>query len=104
MTLLTRKMRRDARARRGQFAAVIVTVFLGMALFALSYDAYSNLKASYQRVFDITHFADFTASGGDTQAILAAGRAVPGVAVATERRVADVPVRVNGRKLLGRVI
>jgi len=104
MTLLTRKMRRDARARRGQFAAVIVTVFLGMALFALSYDAYSNLKASYQRVFDITHFADFTASGGDTQAILTAGRTVPGVVVATERRVADVPVRVNGRKLLGRVI
>jgi putative ABC transport system permease protein len=102
--LLGRKMRRDARARRGQFAAVIVTVFLGMALFALSYDAYANLKASYQRVFDITHFADFTASGGDTQAILAAGRAVPGVATVGERRVADVPVRVDGRKLLGRVV
>src|SRR5665647_3538173 len=68
------------------------------------YDAYSNPKAAYQRVFDITHFADFAASGGDTQAILTAGRTVPGVAVATERRVADVPVQVNGRKLLGRVI
>ncbi len=66
VSLLARKMRRDVRARRGQFAAVVVTVFLGLVLFALSYDAYANLKASYRRVFDITHFADFTVSGGDT--------------------------------------
>ena len=104
MSLLARKMRRDVRARRGQFAAVVVTIFLGLALFALSYDAYANLKASYQRVFDITHFADFTASGGDTTAILAAGRALPGVSTAYERRIADVAVRVGDHKLLGRLV
>jgi len=97
-------MRRDMRLRRGQFAAVIVTVSLGLALFALSYDAYANLKASYQRVFDITHFADFTAGGGDTVAILSAGRALPGVSSASVRRVADVPVKVEGHKLVGRLV
>ena len=104
MSILSRKMRRDVRTRRGQFVAVVVTVFLGLMLFALSYDAYSNLKASYQRVFEITRFADFTVSDGDTQAILADGRALPGVATAYERRVADVPVRVGGHKLLGRLV
>lgn len=104
MSLLARKMRRDVRARRGQFVAVVVTIFLGLVLFALSYDAYANLKASYQRVFDVTGFADFTASGGDTAAILAAGRALPGVETAVRRRVADVPVVVAGHKLLGRLV
>ncbi len=104
MSLLTRKMRRDVRARRGQFAAVILTIFLGLVLFALSYDAYANLKASYQRVFDITRFADFTVSGGDTQAILAEGKAVRGVATAARRRVADVPVTVGDQKLIGRLV
>jgi putative ABC transport system permease protein len=104
VSLLSRKMRRDVRARRGQFVAVVVTVFLGLVLFALSYDAYVNLKASYQRVFDITHFADFTASGGDTAAIVAAGESAPGVSAAYERRIADVAVRVGDRKLLGRLV
>lgn len=104
MSLLARKMRRDVRRRRGQFLAVVVTIFLGLALFALSYDAYANLKASYQRVFDVTHFADFTASGGDTAAILAAGATLPSVSGAYERRIADVPVRVGDHKLLGRLV
>ena len=104
MSLLARKMRRDVRARRGQFVAVVVTIFLGSVLFALSYDAYANLKASYQRVFDLTGFADFTVSGGDTGAMLAAGEALPGVETALRRRVADVPVAVDGHKLLGRLV
>ena len=104
MSLLARKMRRDVRARRGQFVAVVVTIFLGLVLFALSYDAYANLKASYQRVFDLTGFADFTVSGGDTGAMLAAGEALPGVETALRRRVADVPVAAAGHKLLGRLV
>lgn len=104
MNLLARKMRRDVRSRRGQFVAVMATVFLGLVLFALSYDAYANLKASYQRVFDITHFADFTVTGGDVAKILAVGRTLPGVSGASERRVADVPVVVNGHKLIGRLV
>jgi putative ABC transport system permease protein len=104
MTVLRRKLRRDIRARRSQFLAVVVTIGLGLTLFALSYDAYRNLLASYQRVFDLTGFADFTIAGGETSTILREGRALPGVEAATERRVADVPLRIEGRKLLGRVV
>jgi putative ABC transport system permease protein len=101
---MRRKLWRDMRARRAQFVAVVVTVGLGLTLFALSYDAYRNLLASYQRVFDLTGFADYTIAGGDSKAILRAGEAVPGVETAVERRVADVPLRLGGRKLLGRVV
>ncbi|HUS82857.1 MAG TPA: ABC transporter permease, partial [Dehalococcoidia bacterium] len=104
LTLLARKARRDMRARLGQFAAVTVIIFIGVALFALSYDAYRNLVASYDRVFVVTRFADFTASGGDVESIVAAGRALPGVDVVSERRVADVPIKVGDHKLLGRLV
>ena len=92
------------RARLGQFAAVTVIIFIGVALFALSYDAYRNLVASYDRVFVVTRFADFTVSGGDVESIVAAGRALSGVDVVAERRVADVPIRVGDHKLLGRLV
>ncbi len=104
MKVLRRKLWRDMGARRAQFLAVIVTIGLGLTLFALSYDAYRNLLASYQRVFDLTGFADHTIAGGDTKAIVNAGEAVPGVETVIERRVADVPLRLDGRKLLGRVV
>ena len=103
-SLLARKLRRDMRGRAGQFLAVVAVVFLGVTLFGLSYDAYRNLIASYDRVFVLTHFADYTIAGGDTDAILAAGRDVPGVAEAAERRVADAPVRVGDQTLLGRLV
>jgi len=102
--VLRRKLRRDMGARRAQFLAVIVTIGLGLTLFALSYDAYRNLLASYQRMFDLTGFADYTIAGGDTEAILKEGADVPGVAAAAPRRVADVPLRLDGDKLLGRVV
>ncbi|MEZ5126641.1 MAG: FtsX-like permease family protein [Thermoleophilia bacterium] len=102
--LLARKLRRDMRGRAGQFLAVVIVVFLGVTLFGLSYDAYRNLIASYDRVFVLTNFADHTIAGGDTDAILAAGRRVPGVAEAAERRVADAPVKVGDTTLLGRLV
>ncbi len=104
MSILRRKLWRDMAARRAQFLAVVVTIGLGLTLFALSYDAYRNLLASYQRVFDLTDFADYTIGGGDTGAVLRAGEVVPGVETALERRVADVPLRLDGHKLLGRVV
>lgn len=104
MIVLRRKLRRDMRARRAQFLAVVVTIGLGLTLFALSYDAYRNLLASYQRVFDLTGFADYTIAGGDSAAVLTEGAAVPGVEATLGRRVADVPLRIAGRKLLGRVV
>ena len=36
------KLRRDLRRQWGQFAAIVVTIFLGVTLFGASYDAYRN--------------------------------------------------------------
>ena len=46
--LLRRKVLRDLRRRRSQIAAVAVTVFLGILLFAANHDAARNLDASYR--------------------------------------------------------
>jgi putative ABC transport system permease protein len=66
------KLWRDLRRRRAQFAALAVTLFLGIALFATSYDAFLNLQASYQELYARTHFADLTVTGGDLAVAAAA--------------------------------
>jgi putative ABC transport system permease protein len=105
VSVLEVKLRRDLVARRAQFVAVGVTIFLGLALFAVAYDAYLNLKASYARVFVDLHFADYTASGGRVREFAAAARATAGVAQVSTRSVADVPLRVAGsHKVLGRLV
>ncbi|NIA25411.1 MAG: FtsX-like permease family protein [Gammaproteobacteria bacterium] len=105
MSILDRKLRRDLRARRSQFIAVIVTIVLGIALFGGSYDAYLNLTASYDQMFVTLNTADMTISGGDTEAIVAAAREVDGVEDVSTRSVAEVPVRIDGHhKMLGRLV
>jgi putative ABC transport system permease protein len=102
--LLRRSMLREVRARRGPFLAVIVTVVLGVALFGASYDAFLNLTASYEQLYTETHFADVTAVGGDPATIAQAAAAVPDVQATSTRSVADVPIKVGDRQLLGRAI
>ncbi len=103
--ILRRKLLRDMRRRRGQFAAVVLTIFLGIVLFGASYDAFLNLKASYQSLFDDLRFAHVTTVGGDTQAIADEVAARPEVVAVTTRTVADIPFRLGGNhKLLGRVV
>ncbi|HEX6128690.1 MAG TPA: FtsX-like permease family protein [Candidatus Limnocylindria bacterium] len=104
MSLLERKLARDVGRHRWQFVAILVTVFLGVALFAASYDAYSNLQTSYDTLFERTRFAAFTAEGGDPDEVAAALRQVPGVAAVEARRVADLPFRVGDRTLVGRLV
>ena len=53
---------RDLCRQPTQAAAITVTLFLGAALFAASYDAYRNLQASYDRVFAETNTADLPSS------------------------------------------
>ena len=67
--LLRRSLRRDLIARRAQFVAIGVTILLGVALFGASYDAFQNLTASYQGLYDDLGFADLTIIGGSPQAI-----------------------------------
>lgn len=101
--ILLTKTLRDLRRRLAQFAAVAVTVLLGVLLFVSSYDAYRNLATSYDRTYDRLHFADLTATGGDPQKTAAAARGADGVTAITTRTQQDVPLRIGADKLLGRV-
>jgi putative ABC transport system permease protein len=105
MGTLRVKLRREITAHKGQFAAVVIILLLGVAVFGAYYDAYLNLQDSYDRTFDRLRFAHLTVSGGDTDRFAAQARAVPGVAAVETRVVADVPLRVDGdHELLGRVV
>ncbi|WP_374985815.1 ABC transporter permease [Streptomyces fradiae] len=102
--VLLTKTRRDLRRRLTQFAAVAVTVMLGVTLFTASYDAYRNLSASYDRTYQRLHFADLTARGDDAGRLAAAVRGLDGVAAVTTRTEADLPVEIGDGRLRGRVI
>jgi len=106
--LLRRKLRRDLAATRWQVVAVVLTVLLGVLLFAASFDAFRNLTASYQQTYDDLAFADLVISGGEQQDLADLVAAEPGVAVVEQRTQADVPVQVlrNGEEhtMLGRLV
>ncbi|MFJ9539235.1 ABC transporter permease [Streptomyces sp. NPDC101225] len=102
--ILFAKTRRDLRRRLPQFAAIAVTVLVGVVLFISSYEAYQNLSASYDRTYARLRFADVTASGGSPQQVAAAARRTPGVAAVAGRTQGDLPLRVGGDKLLGRIV
>jgi len=97
------KRRRDIARQRGQFLAVLVTIILGVMMFASTYDAYRNLTASYNGTYERLAFADVTVTGGD-DALAAALTAIDGVATVEDRRQADVPLQVGDNVLLGRVV
>lgn len=104
MRLLRRSLRRDLSARRAQLVAIGVTILLGVALFGASYDAFENLTASYQGLYDDLGFADLTITGGSPDAVAARLADEPGVAAVTTRTVADVPIDVGGHRFLGRAV
>jgi putative ABC transport system permease protein len=102
---LRTKLRRDIRRQWPQFLAITITITLGVALFAASYDAFRNLQASYANLHVQLHSADLWITGGDTTGIATTARSTPGVEAVETRVQADVPVRVDGvDKLRGRVI
>lgn len=101
---LALKRRRDLRRRRWQYLAAGVTLFLGVALFASSYDAYRNLDSSYRRTYARLAFADITVADA-APGFAASVRRLNGVAEVTERRTADVPMRVKGEStFIGRLV
>jgi len=101
---LRTKARRDMRRQRASFLAIALTIFLGVALFGASYDAYRNLEASYERSFVEYRFADLTVTGGDVGAFAAGARRTAGVEAVQERIQADLPLHVGADKFLGRVV
>ena len=104
MRTLRRKLRRDVRRQRAQFFAIGLTIFLGVALFGATYDAYRNLNDSYARAFVDYRFANLTISGGDIARIADRARSMPGVESVASRVEADLPLEVGETKLLGRVV
>ena len=98
------KLRRDARRSKAQFIAVAVTMFLGVTLFAASYDSFQNLQASYAQAATDYRFANLTVTGGDSAAVAEQALATQGVAFTQARASADIPLRVGDTKLLGRVV
>ncbi|CAM5297684.1 ABC transporter permease [Streptomyces aurantiogriseus] len=101
--ILFTKTLRDLRRRLAQFAAIAVTVLVGVLLFVSSYEAYRNLATSYDRTYDRLHFADLTATGGAPEQTAAAARGTDGVTTVTTRTQQDLPLRIGADKLLGRV-
>ena len=65
-SVLRTKRRRDVARQWPQFLAIVVTIMLGVALFAASYDAYRNLRASYDNLHVELRTADLWITGGDT--------------------------------------
>ncbi len=104
MTALRTKARRDMRRQGASFAAIALTIFLGVALFGASYDAYRNLDASYRRAFTEYRFANLTVTGGDSARLARRARGTAGVAAVQDRVQADLPLHVGRDKLLGRVV
>ena len=108
MSLLARKLARDARRQWAQFGAVALTLALAIAVFGAAYDAYRNLTTSYDAVYDRFAFADVTVTGGDTATLSRQLRDLDGVTAVEQRDQGEVPFRVqppgDQRTLLGRVV
>lgn len=100
--LLNTKARRDIARQKWQFIAVLVTVVLGVSLFAGSYNAYLNLGSSLEGSYERLHMADATVIGaGDDFADQVRG--LDGVDDAIARRQADIPFGIGDDTLIGRV-
>lgn len=104
MRTLRTKLRRDVKRQRGAFLAITVTLFLGVTLFAASFDAFRNLNTSYERAFTEYRFANLTVSGGEVDRLSAWARQQPGVEAIQARTQADLPFTIGRDKPLGRVI
>ena len=104
MSTLRTKLRRDLRRQKAQFAAVTLTVFLGITMFGATSDSFQNLEASYAQTATEFSFANLTMVGGDVGQFAAETATIPGVEMVSSRTVADLPFRLGDTKLLGRVV
>ena len=65
MSILGLKRNRDIRRQKWQFVAVLVTVVLGVALFAGMFNAYLNLGSSLESSYNRLVMADMTVTGAE---------------------------------------
>ncbi len=102
--ILRHKLRRDLRRRRAQILAVAGTVLLGMVLFTANLDASRNLGTSYRETYERFLTADVWVTGGPTDQLAADFAATDGVVAVETRTHADVPMTLDSRELVARVI
>ncbi len=106
---LRRKLRRDIRRTWPLFSALVITVMLGIALYAAADNSYRNLVNSYNNAFAEEGFPDLFVTGADV-AGFAAGAAARTEVQATRTRVqADLPMSIPADagavdRLVGRVV
>jgi putative ABC transport system permease protein len=101
--LLSLKRRRDILRQKWQFVAVIVTVVLGVAMFAGTFNAYLNLGRSLEGSYERLAMADMIVTGAD-EGFTASVATASGVSTAIDRRQVDVPFDIGGQSIIGRVI
>ncbi|MBA7626341.1 hypothetical protein ES703_33787 [subsurface metagenome] len=108
MNKLQRKVVRDLAASKGLFLAVIMVIFLGVALFGASFIAYQNLRSSYDYTYERLRFADFTVKvvEAPTETVEEL-ESIPGIEAVTGRMNVDIALGLPGeetRGVLARVI
>jgi putative ABC transport system permease protein len=103
VSTLNTKRRRDFVQQRWQFIAVLVTITLGVLMFAASYDAYRNLEASYTGTYERLALADVTVTGAD-EGVADTIATVDGVSIVEQRTQLDPPMRVGEDVFIGRVV
>ncbi len=105
---LRRKLMRDVRRSWPLFAALSITVMLGIALYAAADNSYRNLQNSYDNAFVVQDFPDLFVTGGDVAAVARDAEASPDVAASRTRVQVDLPISVDRGggtdKLVGRII
>jgi putative ABC transport system permease protein len=105
---LQRKLLRDLAFSRGLFLAVIVVIFLGVALFEASFLGYRNLKSSYDYSYETLRFADLTVKVVEAPPDAAdALESIPGIQAVYGRLNSDLGLTLpgkDGKRVLARVI
>jgi putative ABC transport system permease protein len=102
--VLVRKLRRDVWRQRGQFAAVILVIAMGIAVYVAASDAYHNLKDSFDRAYATLRLPDVVLTGHAAASLAGDTANLPGDPLVTSRVQADVGARVGQHSLLGRVV
>jgi putative ABC transport system permease protein len=103
VSILGRKGLRDLRRQWPQFAAVALTVALGVAGFVAARGAYLDLQGSTDRIYADLRLADVTVSGPGAAAV-AEDASLPGRPLATVRLQSDAALRIGDHPLLARVV
>jgi len=105
--LLLTKMWRDLIHQRGQFAAVVVVLLFGTAVFGSMYVAFQNLNLATSEFYAQHRFADFTVAIHPTsESVLRGLEELRGVDTVNGRVSVDVPLDTPSaeRRITGRLI